>query len=220
MGNVLGDLLPLALGVAVSPVPIIAVILMLFAPKAGGTSFGFLIGWLAGIVLAVTAFALIAGTAGMGSTGQPSTLAGWLKLLLGLLLLYLAYKQWRERGNAVLPKWMSAVDSMTAGKALGLGFLLAAVNPKNLALCAAAGTVIGGGGLSGGENVWTVVVFTILAALTVAVPVIGYAVAKDKMSGPLEHLKSWLEANNAVVMAVLLAVLGVVLVGKGIGGIS
>jgi threonine/homoserine/homoserine lactone efflux protein len=220
VGTVLGDLLPLALGVAISPVPIIAVILMLFAPKAGGASFGFLAGWVIGIALAVTAFALIAGTAGMGTGTQPSTLASWLKLLLGLLLIYLAYKNWRERGAAVLPKWMSAIDSMTAGKATGLGFLLSAVNPKNLALCAAAGTVIGGGGLSGADNVLTVVIFTILAALTVAVPVIGYAVAKDRMRGPLDRLKSWLETNNAIVMAVLLLVLGVVLLGKGIGGLS
>ena len=34
MGGVIGDLLPTALGVAISPVPIIAVILMLLAPRA------------------------------------------------------------------------------------------------------------------------------------------------------------------------------------------
>ena len=34
MGEVIGDLLPVALGVAISPVPIIAVILMLLAPDA------------------------------------------------------------------------------------------------------------------------------------------------------------------------------------------
>jgi hypothetical protein len=45
VGPVIGDLLPLAVGVAVSPVPIIAVILMLLAPRAGGASLGFLAGW-------------------------------------------------------------------------------------------------------------------------------------------------------------------------------
>jgi hypothetical protein len=46
MGAVVGDPLPLAVGVAVSPVPIIAVILMLLAPRASGTSAGFGLGWL------------------------------------------------------------------------------------------------------------------------------------------------------------------------------
>lgn len=219
VGSVLGDLLPLALGVAVSPVPVIAVILMLFGPKAGSTSFGFLGGWVAGIVLAVTAFALIAGTAGMGTSAEPSAMASWFKLLLGVLLLYLAWQQWRSRDEPVLPKWMSAIDTMTLGKGAGLGFLLSAVNPKNLAMCAAAGTIIGAGGLSGGQNVLTVAIFTVLAALTVAVPVIGYAVAQDKMRGPLDRLKGWLEANNATVMAMLLLFLGVVLLGKGFGGL-
>ena len=38
MGAVVGDNLPVALGVAVSPVPIIAVILMLLAPRANAAS--------------------------------------------------------------------------------------------------------------------------------------------------------------------------------------
>jgi Sap, sulfolipid-1-addressing protein len=58
VGTVLGDLLPLAVGVAVSPVPIIAVILMLLAPRAGAASVGFAIGWVLGIV-AVTVVTLL-----------------------------------------------------------------------------------------------------------------------------------------------------------------
>jgi hypothetical protein len=223
LGEVIGDLLPLAVGVAISPVPIIAVILMLFAPRAGGTSFGFLIGWIAGIVVATTIFVWLANSTGMSSGGEPSTAASWAKLLLGLLLLALSVKQWRGRpatgAQAELPKWMLAIDKFTPGKALGLGFLLSGVNPKNLAMCAAAGVVIGGGALSGGEDVVAVVVFTILAACTVAVPVLAYAVARDRMRGPLDSLKGWLQANNATVMSVLLLVIGIVLVGKGLGGL-
>ena len=60
--------------------------------------------------------------------------------------------------------------------------------------------------------------FTVIAASTVAVPVIAYLVAADKMRGPLDRLKAWLQANNATVMAVLILVIGVVLIGKGVGG--
>jgi len=60
MGQVIGDLLPLAVGVAISPIPIIAVILMLLAPRAGGTTAGFLLGWVLGIALACTVFLLLA----------------------------------------------------------------------------------------------------------------------------------------------------------------
>ena len=38
MGNVIGDILPMAIGLAISPVPIIAVILMLFTQRLKSTN--------------------------------------------------------------------------------------------------------------------------------------------------------------------------------------
>ncbi len=222
MTSVLGDLLPLAVGVAISPVPIIATILMLLAPKAGGTSAGFLAGWVAGIAVATTVFTVLA-RAGFGASDDPSTVVSWVKIVLGVLLVLLAGRQWRSRpragADAPLPKWMSAIDTFTPPKAAGLGFLLSAINPKNLLMCVAAGAAIGAGDLTGTGNVVAVVVFTVLAASTVAIPVLAYAVAKERMRHPLDELKVWLQANNTAVMSVLLLVIGVVLVGKGVGGL-
>ena len=224
MGAVVGDLLPYAVGVAVSPIPIIAVILMLLAPRAGGTSAGFALGWLAGIVVVTTVVVLVAGGTGAGTDeGEPSTASSWIKLLLGVLLLALAVRQWRQRpkpgAEAVLPKWMTAIDGFTPVKAIGLGFLLSALNPKNLLMCVAAGLTIGAASLSVGQSVAAEAVFTVLAVSTVLVPVVAYAVAKDRMRGPLDELKVWLQANNAAVMSVLLLVIGAVLAGKGLGGL-
>ena len=223
MGGVIGDLLPLAVGVAISPIPIIATILMLLAPKAGSTSVGFLIGWVAGIVAATVVFTVIAATAGLDDdTSGPSTTASWIKIVLGVLLLLLAVKQWRSRPrpgeDAPLPAWMSAIDSFTFVKALGLGFLLSAVNPKNLLMCVGAGTIVGGSTLATGEQAVAVAVYTLIAACTVTIPVVGYLVASERMRGPLEELRAWLQQSNAAVMSVLLLVIGVVLVGKGLGG--
>jgi threonine/homoserine/homoserine lactone efflux protein len=224
VGAVIGQLLPLSVGVAVSPIPIIAVILMLLAPKAGGTSTGFGIGWVAGIAVATVVFVVLAGAADLGSSDGPSAAASWIKIGLGLVLVLLAVRQWRARpgkgDEPTLPKWMSAIDTITPVRATGLGFLLAALNPKNLALCAAAGIAIGAGGLSGAEVTTAVVVFTVLAACTVAVPVVAYAAAADRLRHPLDDLRGWLVQNNAVVMGVLLLVMGFVLVGKGVEGLG
>ncbi len=224
MGGVIGDLLPLAVGVAISPIPIIATILMLLAPKAGSTSVGFLIGWVVGIVVATVLFTVLAATAGLdGDSSGPSSTASWIKIVLGVLLLLLAVKQWRSRPrpgeDATLPKWMSAIDSFTLPKALGLGFLLSAVNPKNLLMCVAAGTIVGGSTLATGEQAVAVAIYTLLAACTVAIPVVGYLVASERLRAPLEELRVWLQQSNAAVMSVLLLVLGVVLIGKGLGGL-
>ena len=51
-----------------------------------------------------------------------------------------------------------------------------------------------------------------------AVPVIAYFAARERVTGWLNNLKVWLTANNAAVMATLLLVIGVVMIGKGIGG--
>ncbi|GAA4361414.1 GAP family protein [Angustibacter luteus] len=223
MTALIGDLLPYAVGVAISPIPIIATILMLLAPKAGGTSVGFLIGWVLGITVATVVFLVIAETSGLEAGSDPSTTSSWIKLILGVLLLLLAVRQWRSRPKgdepATLPKWMSAIDSFTLVRALLLGFALAAINPKNLLMCIAAGAALGGSTLPSGDVVVATVVFIVLASCTVAVPVIGYAVAKERMRDPLDELKVWLQANNVAVMSVLLLVIGVVLVGKGLAGL-
>jgi threonine/homoserine/homoserine lactone efflux protein len=223
MGEVIGDLLPLALGVAISPIPIIAVILMLLAPRAASTSTGFLVGWLAGIVVAIVVFLLLAGLMSEDAQDEPTAAASWVKVILGALFLLLAVGQWRRRPkpgeHPELPGWMKAIDTFTPVRAAGLGFLLAAINPKNLAMAIAAGVAIGAGGLSGGQESVAVIVYVVIAASTVAVPVIAYAAATDRMRSPLDELKSWLEANNATVMAVLLLVIGFIVFGRGLGGL-
>lgn len=220
MGSAIGDTLPLALGIAISPVPIIAAILMLLSPKARSTSVGFLLGWLLGIVVAVVVFTLLSGLIPAADPDASKPIAGTIKIVLGALLLFLAVRQWQHRPKpgqtAQLPKWMSAIDQMTAGRAFGLAVILAAVNPKNLLLAASAGLSIGTAALSAGADTVVIVVFVLVAGSSVAVPVIAYLVAAERVRAPLDALRGWLVANNATVMAVLLLVIGVVVVGKGI----
>ena len=219
MGAVIGEILPLAVGVAISPIPIIAVILMLLSPRPKGRSVGFVIGWVAGITVAVVVFTLLSSVIPQNAGGLSKT-SGIINIIFGALLLFLALRQWRGRPakgeQAVMPKWMSAIDSMTAGKAMGLGFLLSAVNPKNLILAVSAGLIIGGAGLTLGQAAVAIAIFVVLAACTVIIPVLGYLIASARLAGPLDRLRGWLVENNATIMAVLLLVIGVVLIGKGI----
>jgi threonine/homoserine/homoserine lactone efflux protein len=221
MGPVIGEILPLAVGIAISPVPIIAAILMLLSPKAKGASVGFLLGWITGIVVAIVVFTLLSSVLPAQDESGSSPVRGVIKIILGALLLFLALRQWRGRPaegeQATMPKWMSAIDSVTAGKALGLGFLLSAVNPKNLLMAISAGLIIGGAGLAVGQTVVVIVIFVLLAASTVLIPVVAYLIASERLAGPLDRLRAWLVNNNATIMAVLLLVIGVAVIGKGIG---
>jgi hypothetical protein len=63
-------------------------------------------------------------------------------------------------------------------------------------------------------------VFVVIAASSVLIPVVGYAVAAERLRAPLDELRGWLVQNNLAVMAVLLLVIGVSLLGKGLGGLT
>ncbi|MHC2999552.1 GAP family protein [Microbacterium sp. HJ5] len=221
MNNTFGAVLPLALGIAVSPIPIIAAILMLLSPRARVTSIGFLLGWIGGIIIAVTVFTVLASVIPSSAPDAARPIQGVVRIVLGALLLLLALRQWRGRPRAgqspTMPKWMAAIDKITFPVAIGLGFLLSAVNPKNLLMAAGAGVDIGTADLDLGSIILVIAIFTAIAASTVLVPVIGYLLAANRLRTPLDALRGWLEKENAVIMAVLLLVIGVVLIGKGIG---
>lgn len=220
MGSVIGDILPLALGIAISPIPIIAAILMLLSPRARVTSVGFLLGWVVGILIAVIVFTLLSSLIPAADPNASKPITGVIQIILGVLLLLVAARQWHSRPRAGeephLPKWMQAIDTITFGRAFGLAFILAAVNPKNLLMAASAGVTVGSAALNIGSQIVVIAIFTVLAASTVLVPVVGYLIAANKLRGPLESLHRWLAAENAIIMAVLLLVIGVVLIGKGI----
>jgi len=217
VGEALGQTLALALGVALSPFPIIAVILMLLTPKARINGTAFVAGWFVGLV-AVGGIVLAVGS--QTSDSPTSTSSGIVKLVLGLLLLLLAVRNWQKRPKegegAQMPKWMSAIDSFGPVKAAGLAALLSGLNPKNLLLTAAAATTVAELGLSTGQEVGWLVVFAVLASLTVATPVVILLVLGDRADAILSSWKVWLAQNNSAVMAVLLLVVGVKLVGDGI----
>lgn len=224
MGEAIGAILPHAIGVAISPVPIIAVILMLLSRRAGANAPLFLVGWLAGLAVVAVIVLLMAGSADVDSEETPSKAASAIKLVLGLLLLFLAMMQWRGRPKAgeepEMPKWMTSIDSLTPVAALGIGALFSALNPKNLALTLAAALVIAQAGLRAGESAVSLVVFVAVASISVATPVLLFFVLGERAQRVLNEWKSWLAENNATVMAVLLVVLGVVLIGNSIGGLS
>jgi hypothetical protein len=224
MGQAIGDVLPLAIGVAISPVPIIAIILMLGTPRASSTGLAFSLGWLGGLTIAGAIMLVIASGNATSGAGKPATWASLLELALGLLFLLLAGKQWRGRPRpgeeATMPKWMQAIDTFTPGKSLGVGVLLSGVNPKNLALTIAAATVIAQAEISGGQEAVALAVFILVGSLTILAPLGVYFAFGPGAKRILDEMKTWMAAHNAAIMTVLLLVLGAKLTGDGVGGLS
>ena len=220
MEEAIGQSLPIAVGVLVSPLPIVALVLMLVSRRAGSNGIAFVLGWLAGIFVLGTLVALLADGAGSGDEDTPLW-AALLKVVLGALLLLLAMRSWQGRPaegeSAPVPKWMASIDAFNAFKAFGVGAFLGAVNPKNMLLVISAGTTIATATSETNEQIVAVAVFTVVASLGVLVPLGIYLLAGESAARLLEGIKAWMIANNAVIMTILLAVLGVKMVGDGVG---
>jgi Sap, sulfolipid-1-addressing protein len=218
-----GELLPLAVAIAISITTIITTVLMLLSPKAKSRTVGLLVGCVVGVGGAVALFTLLAGLLPTQDSGGSSLVAPAINMVVGVLLVLLALRQWQGRpargDRAELPKWMAEVDSMMPSKALVLGLLLSAVVPKNLLLALSAGLIVGEARLSIGEASVVIVVFTVIATSTVAVPVVAHLVAPARMRDPFERLRQWLVENNVTIMVMLLVLIGVVMIGNSIASI-
>ena len=142
MGQGISEVLTFAIGVAISPVPIIAVILMLFSRRAKVNGPAFL--WAGSLALAAvsTVVYVVSHDGNVATSSTASDSVSWGKIVLGVVLLALARRNWRKRPapgeEPAMPKWMATVEPLSPAKAFGLGVLLAAVNPKNLILTAGA----------------------------------------------------------------------------------
>ena len=223
IGEAIGGILPLAIAVDISVLSIIAVILMLITPRARSNGPAFVAGWVLGLAVVGGLVLIIADAAGVASSSGPSTAAYAIKLTLGVLLLLLAVRQWRSRPGpgeqAPAPKWMASLDSFTPVKSLGLGSAMSGVNPKNLALTAAA-ISIAQAGLPGGQQAGVLAVFVVVGTVTVAAPLVVYLALGSKADSTLNGWREWLAANNAAIMLVVFLVFGFVLIGQGIAGLS
>ena len=219
MGQAIGQFLPLAIGVALSPVPIIVVIAILFSPHATSNVPTYLLGWViaVGVVAGITLAA--SDVASVGSEDAATNGASWVRLALGVLLLLGALRQWRTRPTpgkeTSMPAWMAGIDTFKAPKAFGLAALLG-LKPKNLILSAAAGTTIAQADLPGAQQWAALVIFTVLASVAIAIPVLYHAFGGDRAQRTMDGWKLWLQHNNATVMTIVFLVFGVVLIGQAI----
>lgn len=217
-----GLMLPYAVGIAISPIPVAAVILMLFTRRAGTNAPAYLAGWVVGLLAVILLVQLLSGLLGVLPGTEPAW-AGWLRLLLGIVLVVLGVRRWQTRpptgATAPLPPWLQTVDDLSPGTAFVMGALLSGVNPKNLALAIAATLVLVQAGLSGVESVISAIMFVAIASASVAGPIVYLAVGGPTARVTLDTWRVWLEEHNATVMAVVLVVLGVVLVGQGMAAV-
>jgi hypothetical protein len=221
LDEAIGGLLPSAIAVALSPIPIVGVVLVLDTPRARASGAAFAAGWILGLTVLSTVVVLA-----LGSGVDPGTESGieWFKVGVGIVFLLMAAQQWRKRprdGDIVeMPKWMDSIASITAPRAAALGVGLSGANPKNLALTLAASASISEAGLDRADTALAIVTYVALGSITVAGSVFFYFLSPRRAARPLAAVGQFMSENSAVIMMVVLLLLGVKLLGDGLGGIA
>jgi threonine/homoserine/homoserine lactone efflux protein len=224
VGEAIGAVLPLAVGVALSPIPIIAVVLMLATPRGRANGISFVLGWIVGLAVAGTVVLLISGGAGADADNAPATWVDVVELVLGLGLVGLAALQWHRRpragAEAALPAWMTTIDTFTPVKSAGLGVALSALNPKNLLITVGAAAAIAQTGADPGGEAVALAVFVVLGTVGPAVPLGIYLGLGARSTTALGSLRRWMAAHNTAIMSVLLVVIGAKLIGDGVSALA
>jgi hypothetical protein len=218
MLSTLGELLPIAVAVAVSSVPITATILILLSPKRNRSAIPFLIGWVVGMAGVVLVAAAAASTLPISPLRAPQKAIGIAQIIVGFAVLVVAVIAWRRaaRGPADRPStWLDRVDRMGAAAALGFAVALN-LRPKGLLLGAAAGLSIAGASLNETEAAIVVAIYVGLASSTIIVPIVVTLVAPARMQPRLVVTRDWLSHNSAHITVVVLVMVGFVILGAGL----
>jgi len=220
MGHAVGDVLGHAAAIAVSPLAIVAIILILATPRGPLNGLLFTVGWVLGLAALGAVMLVIGGPGGASTHHHPATWVGALHLALGVLLVLFGAREWRRRprdpAQAQLPTWMAAIDRFTPLKILGLGLALSAANLKNAPLTISAGASISSAGIPVPQQIVTLAIFVIIASLGVLAPLAVYLIMGERAKRVLGNWRDWAVQHNVVVMAVLFFVLGLKLIGDGI----
>lgn len=218
MTEAIGQILPLAIAVALSTVPVLAAILILLSDAKPMVSIALLVGWAVGVASVLTLFTIGIGLIPASFLRRNDPVVGIFRIALGCALLVYPIVVWRRRvprPPAEVPHWMSTLGKINAWGALGFGIALA-LRPKNVILSVAGAVVIGDASLRDGDAAILIGIFTIVGVSTVAVPIIGYLAAPEKARKPLDATRTWLVDNGEVLMVVVSLLAGVVIIGSGI----
>ena len=181
MGQAIGGSLPLAVGIALSPIPIIAVVLMLTSRRAKVNGPAFVLGWLVGLGIVGAIVLAVAGRAGPASPA-PRHWVSWVKIVLGALLLLVAARQFQEQ-TADRPAAHAQVDGHDrqdhSARGVRPGRRHVRRQPQNLLLAVAGAAAIAGTGISGGQQAIAYLIFALIGTLGVGIPVgIYFAMGK------------------------------------------
>lgn len=206
------ELVPLAIGVIVSPIAIAAVIALLMTRGAAVTAAGFVVGWIAGLFVMVALFAWLAGALGFEGAGVRPVLAV-VEISAAVVLAGAAAVQFSS-GRGLAARSLRGLDRFRLRDAAVLGFAGSVLGPKVILLTGVAGVTISSWSAS---TAWGAVLgFALLGGIGVALPVAVFVVARGRAAGDLERARGWIVAHDRAASAGSLLIVALVLAADAV----
>lgn len=217
MGEIIVVLTPFIIGSAVVPVQLMVIILLLNSPRHGlAKAISLVAGMTAVRLLQGAVFGLIL-SPGPGENSGKSPVVSTLLLVLGILLLIAAYKQWRSEDDpdAPPPKWMVMLDTLTPRKALGMGAGLVLISGKFWVFTLSAIAVIEEAQLGQPSGVAAFLLYILLAQSLLLIAIVVRAVIPERSKSLLAGVSTWLTRYNRAIVIVVSLVFGTLFFVQG-----
>jgi DNA segregation ATPase FtsK/SpoIIIE-like protein len=209
------------MAIALSPVPMVCIVLVLMSRRPVRAGLSFAVGWLGALAIAVGLVAWLTDTVADKNGEAARDGIDVVQLAVGVLFAVLAVRYWRKRPDPDAPPPRPAIvdriATLSAPALVLTGAGAALANIKNLPLVVSAGSYIGGAGLAVGSTIGAVAIFVVAASLTVLTPLLAVVfIGPEKSAHTLKAIETWLLANLNTITVVLLAVLATVMIGNGL----
>jgi uncharacterized membrane protein YbhN (UPF0104 family) len=216
MGGVIGETLPLGLGIALNPIAIVVVIVILGTVETPKNGIAFAFGWISGLTILLALTSLLMQERAAADPESTRTVVYLAKIVFGLILIFAALWGLRRRPRGedekTTRRWIRLINEGGVARSFGLGL-------KNLTLIAAAATVIGQAGLGNRGVAVAVGIFVVICTIGILVPLVARLFGDERGDRLLAVWRVWLERNMAAITAVVMILLAANLIGQGIGGL-
>ncbi|MEV7415954.1 GAP family protein [Streptomyces sp. NPDC089919] len=215
------DLLVIGLVITLYPLPVMAFVLVLSAPRGVWKGLAFILAWLGCLVAVIASVLLITGGQPLVHRSPPSTAALAVKLAIGAGLVGYAAHRRRTRGDRVKTRKgagssaMERVDRAGLWSAAGLAVLL---QPWGM-VGAGAATVVKAD-LDHLASYLALMGFCLLATASLLAMELYMVFAPDRARGALARLRAWLSAHKEPAVVVACLGLGLWLVSRSLYGLT
>ncbi len=206
------DLVIIGLAITLEPLTIVAFGLIMSTDRGLWKGLAFIVGWLVCLAGVVTVTVLITGGKPPRPHTAPSNAALLVKALIGVLLIWVGFRQWRRMGRPRKPpSWMARLDRLSLWAAAGLGAFL---QPWSL-VAAGAATVVQANLAQVGS--WLALVFFCLLATSSFLVIELYtALAPEAAGARMERLRGWIDRHQDQAIVVGALLVGGWLLGKSL----